>query len=222
MDVHQLACYFDHTALKSQTAQADIDLLCAQAKEHQFFAVCVNAFWLPRCRELLTQSQVQLCTVVNFPLGASGSKAFLAETEQALKDGATEIDGVLNIGALKSGLLKTAGQELKDLVQATRGRALVKIIVESAILTETELRQAIDLVNDSGAEFIKTSTGFSTGGATPQAVQTMKTYGREGLKIKASGGISTLAEAKTYIALGVHRIGASKSVEILEEHRKSL
>lgn len=221
MDVKNIAQYFDHTALKPETTLSDIERLCKEATTHNFAAVCVNPFWLPQCRDFLRYSKVKLCTVVGFPLGASGSAITVAETDWAIKNGAQEIDCVINIGALKSKLFKIVQQELSDIVAHTRGHALVKVIVESGILTPEQLLEAIELVNESGAEYIKTSTGFVSVGATPEAVKTMKEKGRPGLKIKASGGIRTLADAKTYIDLGVARIGASQSVQILEDSKKA-
>jgi deoxyribose-phosphate aldolase len=220
MDGKKLASYFDHTILKPEATLADIRKLCDEARLYQFFAVCVNPFWIPECRKFLEGSSVQLCTVVNFPLGASGGATAVEQSRRAMDQGAVEIDCVINIGALKSRQFAIVQEELNAIVAATRGRALVKVIVESGVLSHGELLQAIDAVNISGAEFIKTSTGFAAVGATPEAVKTMKEHGRPGLKIKASGGIRNLQEAQTYIDLGVHRIGASKGVEILAEFGK--
>jgi deoxyribose-phosphate aldolase len=215
MDGKTLASYFDHTSLKADATLSDITQLCNEARTNNFFAVCVNPFWISQCRPLLAGSSVKICTVIGFPLGASGVSS-VQETLWALNQGAQEIDCVLNIGALKSQLFKPMQNELNEIVSVTRGRALVKVIVESGILTTEELRQAILAVNASGAEFIKTSTGFATQGATVEAVQMMKELRRSGLKIKASGGIRTAEDAKTYLDLGVDRIGASQSVSIFE------
>ncbi len=217
MTKHPLAPFFDHTVLKPDATSQDIKKLCAEALEHQFFSVCVNPHWIPPCALLLRDSSVKVCTVVGFPLGANSSAVKIFETEEALRAGASEIDVVINIGALKDNHLSLVTQELQDVVRTCRGKALVKVIVESGILKPQELLWAIDCVNNSGAEFIKTSTGFAGTGATPEAVNQMKLHGRSGLKIKASGGIRTAADFKTYVDLGVHRIGASKSVEILKD-----
>lgn len=211
------ASLFDHTLLKPDAIAADIRKLCAEAKEHHFFSVCVNPFWIPLCREQLKGTAVEVCTVVGFPLGANTTRAKVFETEQALRAGATEIDAVINIGALKDKNLSVVQNELNDIMAATKGKALTKIIVESGLLTPEELSWAIECVNKSGAEFIKTSTGFASVGATPAAIEQMKREGRTGLKIKASGGIRTAHDFNTYATLGVHRIGASKSVDILNE-----
>ena len=216
----KLAQYFDHTLLKQSATRAEIAKLCAEAKEHGFFSVCVNPYWVPFCRELLGGSPVLTCTVVGFPLGANLATSKVDETKRVLAEGAQEIDFVLNVGALKSGELTSVSEELSGIVEACQNRALVKVIVESGILLSDELLSAIQLVNASGAEYIKTSTGFATTGATPEAVQTMKKLGRPGLKIKASGGIRSVSDFKFYTGLGVHRIGASASVEILGELRK--
>lgn len=209
--------YFDHTILKTDAVTSDIRTLCADAKTHQFFSVCVNPYWIPICLEQLKGSPVAICTVIGFPLGANTTRAKVYETEQAIRAGATEIDVVINIGALKDKNLLVVQNELNDVVLACKEKALVKVIVESGILTTTELSWAIECVNKSGAEFIKTSTGFASTGATVAAVEQMKREGRPGLKIKASGGIRTAQDFKTYVDLGVHRVGASKSVDILNE-----
>lgn len=217
MSTTAFASFIDHTILKPDAIAADIRKLCAEARTHQFFSVCVNPFWIPLCVEQLKGTSIAVCTVIGFPLGANTTRAKVFETEQALRAGATEIDVVINIGALKDKNLSLVQSELSDVVLACKGNALVKVIVESGILSATELSWAIECVNASGAEFIKTSTGFAATGATPQAVEQMKKEGRAGLKIKASGGIRTAADFKTYIDLGVHRVGASKSVEILTD-----
>lgn len=211
------ARYVDHTLLRPTATEAEIEKLCAEAIEHCFYAICVNPCWLSFCQKQLSSSRVQLCTVVGFPLGANHPKTKLRETELALKEGAQEIDCVLNIGFLKSKKISAALEDIKDIVQLCKSQALVKVIVESGILSESELKIAIDLVNESGAEFIKTSTGFASIGATEEAVKLMRLTGRPGLKIKASGGIKTAEDFKKYLELGVSRIGASQSVTILKE-----
>lgn len=208
---------FDHTLLRPDATATDIRTLCVEAKTHGFFSVCINPFWIPLCMEHLKGTTVELCTVIGFPLGANTTRAKVFEAEQAVRAGATEIDVVINIGALKDKNTSIVQRELDDVVAAAKGKALTKVIVESGILSAEELSWAISCVNDSGAEFIKTSTGFAGIGATPSAVEQMKREGRPGLKIKASGGIRTAHDFKTYVDLGVHRIGASKSVDILHE-----
>lgn len=211
------ASYFDHTLLRPTARVDEIEALCQEAMDHSFYAVCVNPCWLSLCKNLLLPSSVKLCTVVGFPLGANDSVVKLKETELALLAGAQEIDCVLNIGFLKSQKFEAAGNELKSIVKLCQNRALVKVIVESGILSNEELKTAIQLVNESGAEFIKTSTGFASVGATDEAIKTMQHLGRTGLKIKASGGIKTASDFKKFVAAGATRIGASQSVAILKE-----
>ena len=215
------ASYFDHTLLKQSATDVEIETLCAEAKNHSFFSVCVNPCWVSLCREHLAGTPVKVCTVVGFPLGANQTKIKLAETQQALIDGAGEIDCVLNVGFLKSKKTQLVLEELRQIVHICQNRALVKVIVESGILSRDELLTAIELVNESGAEFIKTSTGFANVGATEEAVQLMKTHGRKNLSIKASGGIKTAADFQKFILLGAQRIGASQSVAILQDLRGS-
>lgn len=217
MGQSNFATFFDHTILKPDAVAADVRKLCSEAREHQFFSVCVNPTWIPLCVDLLKGTSVAVCTVVGFPLGATSQAVKVFETTEALKMGATEIDMVINVGALKDKNLALVQQEINAIVVACKGKALVKVIVESGLLSTTELSWAIDCVNNSGAEFIKTSTGFASTGATPDAVAQMKREGRHGLKIKASGGIRTAQDFKTYVDLGAERVGASKSVDILRE-----
>lgn len=212
-----IASYFDHTLLRPTASAEEIEALCREALEHQFFAVCVNPCWLSLCRGLLKNSKVQLCTVVGFPLGANDTVVKLKETELALSAGAQEIDCVINIGFLKSQKMDPVASELKKIVNLCKNSALVKVIVESGILSADELNVAIDLVNESGAEFIKTSTGFATVGATEEAIKSMRLRGRPQLKIKASGGIKTASDFKKFVSAGATRIGASQSVSILKD-----
>lgn len=217
MTTNNFAALFDHTLLKPDALSTDIVKLCDEAVTHHFYAVCVNPAWVTLCKNQLAKSKIQLCTVVGFPLGANTSSTKIFETETALRAGASEIDVVINIGALKEKNLSLVTAELKAIVDVCQGHALVKVIVESGLLSPLELSWAIECVNSSDAEFIKTSTGFASVGATPAAVVQMKREGRPGLKIKASGGIRTADDFRTYLNLGVERIGASKSVEILKE-----
>lgn len=218
MDLTQnFAAYFDHTLLRASATEAEIVRLCDEALQHSFFSVCVNPCWLSVCKAALSSSSVKLCTVVGFPLGANDTLAKLRETEIALKAGAHEIDAVINLGFLKSGKIKELSDELLQLAQLCKGAALVKVIVESGMLSREELSTAIDIVNQSSVEFIKTSTGFATVGATEEAVTLMRTLGRAGLKIKASGGIKTAHDFRKFVTLGASRIGASQSVSILQE-----
>ncbi len=209
--------FIDHTLLRPTATASEIETLCKEAIEYSFYSVCVNPCWLSACNEHLSSSSVKLCTVVGFPLGTNESQLKLNETELALKRGAQEIDCVLNIGFLKSQMLSATSEEIKNIVSLCRSQALVKVIVESGVLSNEELKTAIHLVNESGAEFIKTSTGFASVGATEEAVKLMRSLGRSDLKIKASGGIKTATDFRKYVDLGVSRIGASQSVAILKD-----
>ncbi|MBY0384533.1 deoxyribose-phosphate aldolase [bacterium] len=218
MTAHKnFAQYFDHTLLRQTANAIEIETLCREAIEHSFFSVCVNPCWLSLCQQFLSRSSVKLCTVIGFPLGANSIKSKLDETANALGEGAQEIDCVMNIGYLKSQKTSFIAEELAGMTRLCKGTALVKVIVESGVLSETELHTAIQLVNDSGAEFIKTSSGFASVGATVAAVKMMRTLGRPDLKIKASGGIKTAKDFKTFTSLGASRIGSSQSVAILSE-----
>jgi len=206
--------YIDHTLLKPDATKIDIVQLCQEAKEHHFFSVCVNSCWVKLAKKELKNSSVKVCSVIGFPLGAMNTKAKVAETKQALKDGAQEIDMVLNIGFLKS---KKYNAVLKDIkkVKKAMGKKTLKVILETCLLTDEEITKASELAIKAGADFIKTSTGFSTGGATEKAVKLMKKVAGNKTKIKASGGIRDTETAKKYIALGVDRIGTSSGIAIV-------
>jgi deoxyribose-phosphate aldolase len=214
----KFAEYFDHTLLKQTATQHDVETLCQEAIENSFFSVCVNPCWLNICKTSLTNTVPKICTVIGFPLGAQSSTIKLNETEFAIEEGAQEIDCVVNVGFLKSKKHKEVLKELSQIVSLShQGQVLVKVIVESGVLTPEELKTATQIVNDCGAEYIKTSTGFASIGATEDAIHIMKQWARPGLKIKASGGIKTAADFKKYLALGVSRVGSSSSVSILKE-----
>lgn len=212
-----IAHLFDHTVLKQDATSDAVKNLCREAREHNFFSVCINPCWISLAKKELAGSSVKVCTVIGFPLGANTTAAKLSEAQDAILLGADELDFVMNVGALKSGDIHLVKSELKTLIQAVDKKSLSKIIVESGVLTPAELSQAIQAVNESGAEFIKTSTGFFGTGATVEAIQMMRELGRPGLKIKASGGIRTYDDFKKFYALNIERVGASKSVEILKD-----
>ncbi len=215
------AAFFDHTLLRATAIEQEIVQLCNEALTHSFFSVCINPCWINTCKPILSTSTVKICTVVGFPLGANETLAKLKETEFALKNGANEIDCVLNLGFLRSGKIETLSAELQQLSAICQGHAIVKVIVESGVLSQEELVTAIGVVNDSPVEFIKTSTGFAAMGATESAVKTMQQLGRKDLKIKASGGIKTAEDFRKFVDLGASRIGASLSVSILQELERS-
>ncbi|MDR1123159.1 MAG: deoxyribose-phosphate aldolase [Elusimicrobiota bacterium] len=209
-----LAKYIDHTMLKACAAQADIELLCKEALQYGFASVCVNPFWVPFCARLLKGGDVKVCTVVGFPLGACGAAAKAFEADLAVKEGAEEIDMVINIGALKSGLTDIVGGDIKAVREACAGKIL-KVIIETSYLTDAEKETACKIAAAQGADFVKTSTGFSGGGATEEDVKLMLKAG--GIKVKASGGIKTRAAALKMINAGAARLGTSSGVKIIED-----
>lgn len=212
-----LAAYIDHTLLKPEATQADIIKLCHEAIEHQFAAVCVNPQWVKLATQQLKDSNVGIATVVGFPLGATTTFTKVAETRDAIANGATEIDMVLNIGALKSGEELTVYHDIKQVVFAANQQASVKVIIETALLTEAEKVLACKLAKEAGADYVKTSTGFAQGGATIADVQLMREVVGPQIGVKASGGIRDRATAEAMLAAGATRIGTSSGVKIVTE-----
>jgi deoxyribose-phosphate aldolase len=206
--------YIDHTLLKPETTAAMIDKLCAEAKEHNFASVCVNPFWVKRCAELLKGTDVKVCTVIGFPLGASTPAVKAAETRDAIANGATEVDMVLNIGALKSGDLDLVKADVKAVKEAA-GSVLVKVILETGLLTDEEKVTACKLCVEAGADYVKTSTGFGHGGATVEDVALMRKTVGPNVGVKASGGVRDRAAALAMIEAGASRIGTSSGVAIV-------
>ena len=213
-----LARLIDHTLLKPDATQAQIAQLCHEARQYHFATVCVNPAHIKLCADLLKGSDVGVCTVVGFPLGATPSEVKAYETQQTIEDGATEVDMVINIGALKSGDYDLVE---RDIAMVTRtchnNRVLCKVIIEAALLTEQEKIKACELVKKAGADYVKTSTGFGPGGATVEDVALMRRVVGPGMGVKAAGGIRTLADATSMVAAGATRIGASAGVKILQE-----
>jgi len=203
-----IAKYIDYTLLKATATPADIEKLCSEAKQYGFFSVCVNSGYVPLAVEQLKGSKVKVCTVVGFPLGAMSTQAKLYETSVALTQGAQEIDMVLNVGLFLSGNVAKVLEEIALLKQETGDRVL-KVIIETCYLNDEQKRLASQVCVDAGADFVKTSTGFGTGGATLADVQLIKEVVGDRAKIKASGGIRDKQTALQYISLGVNRIGAS-------------
>jgi deoxyribose-phosphate aldolase len=209
-----LNTYIDHTQLKATTTQREISQLCKEALQHGFYAVCVNGCYTAFAKAQLLQSPVKIATVVGFPLGAITTKTKVFETKEAILHGADEIDMVLNIGALKSGDLKSVEYDIAAVRKAAQ-HAVLKVIFENCYLTDVEKRAACQICLDNGVDFIKTSTGFGTGGATLEDVQLMKNEVGNRMKIKASGGIRDQETALKYIELGIDRIGTSSGIQIL-------
>ena len=212
-----LANMIDHTLLKPDATQQEIAQLCFEARKHGFASVCVNPTWVELCATLLRGSPVKVCTVIGFPLGATSSETKAFETKTALEHGATEIDMVINIGALKARDLETVAKDIRGVVQAAHSRnIIVKVIIETALLTDEEKTIACLLSKEAEADFVKTSTGFAGGGATVHDVELMrKTVGPE-MGVKASGGVRTFEDAASMIKAGATRIGASAGVKIIQ------
>jgi deoxyribose-phosphate aldolase len=215
-----LAAMIDHTLLKPEATYAQINQLCQEARDYGFAAVCVNPINVRRCAELLQNSGVRVCTVIGFPLGATLLEVKVYEAQRALDDGATEIDMVINIGALKSKDNDAVALDVNSVVQAVHAAgALVKVIIEAALLTDEEKTVACQICREAGADFVKTSTGFGPGGATVHDVALMRRVVGPTMGIKAAGGIRTLRDADSLIAVGATRLGASASVKIMAEAR---
>ncbi len=214
--VNQLANKIDHTALKPDTSQKQILTLCQEAKEQGFYSVCVNPTWVKKSAELLAGSDVAVCTVIGFPLGASTSEVKALETKNAIANGATEVDMVINIGALKDGNNDLVKSDIQAVVYAAKGKALVKVIIETCLLTNDEKETACKLAVEAGTDYVKTSTGFSTGGATVDDIQLMRKTVGERIGVKASGGVRDQETAIAMIEAGASRIGASASVAIVQ------
>jgi deoxyribose-phosphate aldolase len=207
--------FIDHTLLKADATAKDIEKLCAEAREHKFGCVCVNGSRVELARHLLEETEVKVATAVGFPLGAMEADAKRYETEAAIEAGAHEIDVVLNIGRLKDGDDKYVLRELRDVAEAADER-IVKVIIEACLLTRDEKLRACQLILDSGAHFVKTSTGFSTGGATLDDVKLLREAVGPAFGVKASGGIRDYAAAMAMIKAGATRLGTSNSVAIVQ------
>jgi deoxyribose-phosphate aldolase len=220
-----MARMIDHTALKAETSESDVRSLCEDALRYCFASVCINPCYVPLASRLLEGSEVAVCTVIGFPLGATTAEVKARETEQAVRDGAREVDMVLNVGFLKSGRYDDVERDIRAVVESARkagggrngdGRVLVKVILETALLTDEEKVIACVLSQNAGADFVKTSTGFSTGGATAGDVALMRRVVGESMGVKASGGIRSKEDAETMVRHGASRIGASASVAIVK------
>ncbi len=210
-----IAKMIDHTALKADTTREQIETLCQEAKQYQFASVCVNPTWVETAAALLAGSGVDVCTVIGFPLGANTPETKAFETNDAIRKGATEVDMVINVAALKAGNDELVERDIRAVVDAAKGKALTKVIIETCLLTDEEKERACRLSVKAGADFVKTSTGFSTGGATVADIELMrKTVGSD-VGVKASGGVRSLADAKAMIEAGATRIGASSGVSIV-------
>lgn len=212
-----LAKMIDHTLLKPDATQQEIAQLCFEARKYGFASVCVNPTWVSLCAELLKGSPVKVCTVIGFPLGATSSETKAFETETAIRQGATEIDMVINIGALKARDLDAVAKDIRGVVNAAHARGIiVKVIIETVLLNDEEKTIACLISKEAGADFVKTSTGFAGGGATAHDVALMRKTVGPAMGVKASGGVRTFEDAASMIKAGATRIGASAGVKILQ------
>jgi len=207
----------DHTLLKADATEEQITVLAQEAKEYSFASVCVNPTWVKKAAELLKGApEVKVCTVIGFPLGATTSAVKAFETTNAIENGADEVDMVINIGALKDKNYDLVQSDIQAVVDAAKGKALVKVIIETALLTDEEKAKVSELAVKAGADFVKTSTGFSTGGATVEDVALMRKTVGPNIGVKASGGVRNTSDAQNVIEAGATRIGASAGVSIVK------
>ena len=211
----ELADFIDHTNLKPTATVSDIQKLCDEAIKHHFYAVCVNGCNVAVAKKAIKESPVKLAAVIGFPLGAMSTKAKIFEAMDCIDHGADEIDMVINIGWLKSGMFHAVREEIKAIKEAI-GETVLKVIIETCYLTNAEKEEACSIAKDARADFVRTSTGFGTGGATYDDVVLMKRIVGDELKIKASGGVKDQATAKKYIDLGVSRIGTSSGPDLIK------
>ncbi|QQK81149.1 deoxyribose-phosphate aldolase [Salicibibacter cibi] len=218
MKQNELAAYVDHTLLKPEATKVDILTLCDEAKEHHFATVCIPPYWVTTAVQALDGSGVGVTTVIGFPHGMniSGVKAY--ETEKAIEQGVSDVDMVINVGALKSGDEDGVRADIETVVSASGGRALVKVIIETSRLTDEEKKTATRLALEAGADYVKTSTGFHTAGATLADIKLMKEVVGENGKLKAAGGVKTADDARAYIEAGTDRIGTSSGIAIVTEN----
>ncbi|MBO1512262.1 deoxyribose-phosphate aldolase [Metabacillus bambusae] len=211
-----IAKMIDHTALKADTTKDTIEKLCTEASEYKFASVCVNPTWVETAAKLLKGSDVKVCTVIGFPLGANTPETKAFETKDAIEKGATEVDMVINIGALKDKNDELVERDIRAVAGAAKGKALSKVIIETSLLTEEEKVRACEIAVRAGADYVKTSTGFSSGGATVEDIELMrKTVGPE-IGVKASGGVRDTEGAEAMVKAGATRIGASSGVSIVK------
>jgi deoxyribose-phosphate aldolase len=216
-EVAELAGMIDHTILKADAVPEQIHTLCEEARQYRFASVCVNASYVPMCKELLNGTGVDVCCVVGFPLGATSTVAKACEAEQALREGATEIDMVLHIGLMKARAYASIFADIAAVATVThRQKARLKVILETCLLTDEEKMKASLIAKKAGADFVKTSTGFSTGGATADDIRLMRSVVGPAMGVKASGGIRTTDEAIAMVRAGASRIGASAGIAIVK------
>lgn len=216
MNKKDLARMIDHTILKADATEMEVEKLCTEALEYNFASVCINPSMVEKAANMLKGSDVKVCTVIGFPLGATTTEVKAFETEDVIKKGATEVDMVINIGKLKEGNIEYVKKDIEAVVNAAKGKALTKVIIETCLLTDEEKVTACKLSKEAGVDFVKTSTGFSTGGATASDIKLMRETVGPDLGVKASGGVRSLEDAMAMIENGATRIGASASIAICE------
>lgn len=215
-----LANYIDHTLLKPDATEKQIDQLLAEAKEYDFASVCINPYWVERSYSYLKNTNVKVCTVIGFPLGATTTETKVFETKNAIKNGATEVDMVINVGELKNGNTTLVQRDIEAVIEASKDKALSKVIIETSLLTKEEKVKACELAKAAGADFVKTSTGFSGGGATAEDIKLMRETVGPVLGVKASGGVRSREDALLMIESGATRIGASAGIDIVNGDKK--
>ena len=213
--LQNLSKYIDHTLLKPSATKKEIEILCNQAIKYNFMSVCINPIHVSFCSKILNNSNIKICTVIGFPLGANKSNQKCIETSNAINEGAQEIDMVMNIGAFKDKNYEFVLSEIQSIVQAANNN-IVKVIIETGLLNKYEIIKACNIINNSKADFIKTSTGFIKEGATIQKIKLIKKYIIPEKKIKASGGIKTISKVRDMLNAGANRIGTSASIKIME------
>lgn len=213
----ELSKYIDHTLLKADATVAQIETLCQEAVDYNFMSVCINPVHIPVAKKALEGSDVKVCTVIGFPLGANATAVKVFEAQQAVEAGANEVDMVINVGAAKTGDWATVEADVRAVVDAMPEDVIVKVIIETSLLTDEEKTLASQAAQRAGTDFVKTSTGFSTGGATLEDVALMRAAVGPDLGVKASGGVSNYAEAIAMINAGATRIGASKGIAIVTQ-----
>lgn len=206
--------YIDHTLLKPEATQDQIEKLCQEAKQYDFASVCVNPYWVPFCKEELKDSDVKVCTVIGFPLGATSSASKAFETAHAIEQGADEVDMVMNIGELLAGHDQAVQKDIEAVVQAAQGK-IVKVILETCLLNDGQIERACSLCVKAKADFVKTSTGFNSAGANTHVVEVMKQAVKGQAKVKAAGGVRNQADMDAMIAAGADRIGTSHGIELM-------
>ena len=211
----ELAKCIDHTLLRTDARRVDVEKLVEEAKAYHFASVCVSPIWVAFASQALRGSGVKTCTVIGFPQGATPSAVKAFETKQAIADGAEEVDMVIAVGRLKDGDDAYVKADIEAVVAAAKGKALTKVIIETCLLTDEEKRRACRLAKEAGADFVKTSTGFSTGGATAADVKLMRESVGESVGVKASGGVRSRADAEAMLAAGATRLGTSSGVQIV-------